>query len=77
MRKITLLGLVFFLLLLGTGGFAFGRGMEEIAVAAKGNNPGALVSERAGTSPFFLLFDDRGDLWKPSKIPTKARVVLK
>lgn len=73
MKKIISLCLVVFLLQLGIGGFAFGGGKQEIAVAARENNPRALVSEKAGTSPFFLLFDDRGRFMDAIQNPYKDK----
>ena len=37
------------------------RGKGKIAVAANDKIPGASVSDRAGLSPFFLLFDEKGN----------------
>jgi predicted Fe-Mo cluster-binding NifX family protein len=34
---------------------------ERIAVAANGQTPAATVSNQAGQSPFFLIFDEKGN----------------
>ena len=71
MRKITSLGLVVFFLLTAIS-IAFAGYKEEIAVAAKGNLPGASVYEKAGTSPFFLLFDHKGRFMEAIQNPYKG-----
>ena len=43
----------------------------KIAVAANDKIPGASVSDRAGLSPFFLIFDEKGELMEAIDNPFK------
>lgn len=73
MKKIISLGLVVFSLLSAISSLAFGGHKEEIAVAARDRSQGASVSEKAGTSPFFLLFDGKGQFMEVIANPYKAK----
>lgn len=44
---------------------------EKIAVSADGKTPTAPVSHQAGLSPFFIIFDGRGQLTKVIENPYK------
>jgi predicted Fe-Mo cluster-binding NifX family protein len=43
----------------------------KIAVSAEGKNPSAAVSSRAGLSPYFLIFDEKGKLIEAIDNPFK------
>lgn len=73
MKKINSLWLGVFFLLSSISGLAFGGYKEEIAVAAKDKIPGASVSEKAGTSPFFLLFDGKGKFMEAIQNPYRDK----
>jgi predicted Fe-Mo cluster-binding NifX family protein len=61
--------MVVFTMLVAVWAFAGGKG--KIAVAANDKIPGASVSDRAGLSPFFLLFDEKGKLIEAIANPYK------
>ena len=61
--------MVVFTMLVAVWAFAGGKG--KIAVAANDKIPGASVSDRAGLSPFFLIFDEKGELMEVIDNPFK------
>ena len=50
---------------------ALHTGQEKIAVAASGSNPGAPVNAQAASSPYFLVFDQKGKLLEALVNPYK------
>lgn len=69
MKKLVSILLTFLFL---ASGVAFAR-EKEVAVAAKGNSPAAMVSEKVGMSPFFLLFDGKGRFIGAIQNPYKGK----
>jgi predicted Fe-Mo cluster-binding NifX family protein len=50
---------------------AMRTGQEKIAVAANGDTPGAPVNAQAASSPYFLVFDQKGELLEALENPYK------
>ncbi|MFO8088385.1 MAG: NifB/NifX family molybdenum-iron cluster-binding protein [Desulfatiglandaceae bacterium] len=68
MKKIIfILSIIFFLPV-----FAFAEAEGKIAIAVEGKSPTAEVSQAAGRSPYFLIFDRSGNLLKTIDNPHKA-----
>jgi predicted Fe-Mo cluster-binding NifX family protein len=51
---------------------AMRTGQEKIAVAANGDTPGAPVNAQAASSPYFLVFDQKGKLLEAIENPYKT-----
>jgi predicted Fe-Mo cluster-binding NifX family protein len=51
---------------------ALRTGQEKIAVAANGDAPGAQVSAQPASSPYFLIFDQKGKLLEALENPYKT-----
>ena len=50
---------------------ALRTGQEKIAVAANGDTPGSPVNAQAASSPYFLVFDQKGNLLETLENPYK------
>lgn len=62
MIKKHLLALLLFSALLVSAATAMAAGPASVAVAAEGSTPAAMISAVAARSPYFLFFDEKGDL---------------
>ncbi|MBU2539038.1 MAG: hypothetical protein KKH22_11430 [Proteobacteria bacterium] len=62
MIKKHLLALLLFSALLVSAATAMAAGPASIAVAAENSTPAAMISAVAARSPYFLFFDEKGDL---------------
>jgi len=54
-------------------GVAFAEQKGKIAVATGDKSPEAAVSEKAGLAPYFLIFDEKGNLIEMIDNPFKTR----
>jgi len=68
MKRIGFLSLVILLL---ASGLAFAEQKGKICVATKKTGPTAQVSDKAALAPYFLIFDEKGDLQETIDNPFK------
>ena len=66
------IGLSILTLILGTAAFVHAEVEGEIAIAVEGKTPAAEVSQAAGRSPYFLIFDRSGRLLETLENPHRS-----